>query len=170
MGKPCVSVRLTLLFSLSLTASYSFTPSSSSSSIFLKQSSPSPKATHSDLLSLLGSKSQSSSIDPLVAQQLTSCFKFLVPFRPSAKELVPEKCSGRKFLSLKQKGQREEEDGLVWWPPQPVLELARLAVDSGGDPAAIQRALDPTMITVSLSFIFAFRISRICVNFPVPSF
>lgn len=51
-------------------------------------------------------------------------------------------------MSLKQKGQREKEDGLVWWPPQPVLELARLAVDSGGDPAAIQRALDPSMITV----------------------
>ena len=62
-------------------------------------------------------------------------------------------------MSLKQKGGdlcQREEDELVWWPPQPVLELARLAVDSGGDPAAIQRALDPTMITVSLLFIFAF--------------
>lgn len=54
-------------------------------------------------------------------------------------------------MSLKQKGGdlcQREEDELVWWPPRPVLELARLAVDSGGDPAAIQRALDPTMITV----------------------
>ncbi|XP_062004192.1 uncharacterized protein LOC133721560 isoform X1 [Rosa rugosa] len=148
MGKPSLSLRLTLLFSFSLTASYSFTPSSSFPTS-LKQSSPSPKATPSDLLSLLGPKSQSSSVEPLLAQELTSCFKFLVPFRPNAKKLVPEKFSGRKFLTFKQKGQREEEeDRLVWWPPQPVLELARLAVDSGGDPAAIQRALDPTMITV----------------------
>ncbi|XP_050384554.1 uncharacterized protein LOC126801130 [Argentina anserina] len=139
MGKPFVSLRLTLLFSFSLTASYSITPAS-----FLKPSPPSPKATPSDLLSLLGPKSQSSSIDPLLAHQLTSCFKFLVPFTPNS----PEKLSGRKILRLKQKGRREEEDGLVWWPPQPVLDLARLAVDSGGDPAAIHRALDPTMITV----------------------
>ncbi|XP_004302391.1 PREDICTED: uncharacterized protein LOC101309846 [Fragaria vesca subsp. vesca] len=143
MGKASVSLRLTLLFSFSLTASYSsftITPSSS-----LKQSPPSPKATPSDLLSLLGPKSQSSSVDPLLAHQLTSCFKFLVPFTPK----VPEKFPGRKFLTLKQKGQRgAEEDELVWWPPQPVLDLARLAVDSGGDPAAIHRALDPTMITV----------------------
>lgn len=37
---------------------------------------------------------------------------------------------------------------MIWWPPEPVLELARLAVDSGGDPAAIHRALDPTIIPV----------------------
>ena len=43
-------------------------------------------------------------------------------------------------------------DELIWWPPEPVLELACLAVDSGGDPAAIQRALDPTMIAVSSFF------------------
>ena len=142
MGKPFVSLRLTtLLMSFTLTASYSFTPFCS-----LKLSSPSPKATPSDLLSLLGPKSKSSSIDPLLAHQLTSCFKFLVPFTPNS----PEKLSGRKILRLKQKGRREEEEnGLVWWPPQSVLDLARVAVDSGGDPAAIQRALDPTMITVS---------------------
>ncbi|PVH65397.1 hypothetical protein PAHAL_2G482800 [Panicum hallii] len=35
------------------------------------------------------------------------------------------------------------------WPPAPVMELARLAVDSGGDPGAIHRALDPTMLPVS---------------------
>jgi hypothetical protein len=42
-----------------------------------------------------------------------------------------------------------EEDELIWWPPEPVLELARLAVDSGGDPAAIHCVLDPTIIAVS---------------------
>jgi hypothetical protein len=38
---------------------------------------------------------------------------------------------------------------MIWWPPESVLELARLAVDSGGDPAAIHRLLDPTVIPVS---------------------
>jgi hypothetical protein len=38
---------------------------------------------------------------------------------------------------------------MVIWPPAPVMELARLAVDSGGDPGAIQRLLDPTMLPVS---------------------
>lgn len=37
---------------------------------------------------------------------------------------------------------------MIWWPPEPVLELARLAVDSSGDPAAVHRALDPTVIPV----------------------
>lgn len=37
---------------------------------------------------------------------------------------------------------------LLWWPPAPVMELAHLAVDSGGDPGAIHRALDPAMIPV----------------------
>jgi len=36
------------------------------------------------------------------------------------------------------------------WPPAPVMELARIAVDSGGDPGAIHRALDPTMLPVSV--------------------
>lgn len=166
MGKPSFSLGLTIFVSLSLTASsYSISSSSSCSPIFLKPSSPStsPKATPSDLLSLLGSKSQSSTINPLVAQELTSCFKFLVPFTPNVNKLCPQKYPNRKVLNLKQKGdlcQREEEDELVWWPPQPVLELARLAVDSGGDPAAIQRALDPTMITVSLFFLFSFSNCR----------
>lgn len=42
-----------------------------------------------------------------------------------------------------------EENEMVWWPPEPVLELARLALDSAGDPDAIYRALDPTVIPVS---------------------
>lgn len=42
----------------------------------------------------------------------------------------------------------ENENQLIWWPPESVLELARLAVDSGGDPDAIHRALDPSIIPV----------------------
>ncbi|KAK4339670.1 hypothetical protein RND71_041132 [Anisodus tanguticus] len=41
-----------------------------------------------------------------------------------------------------------EENELIWWPPAPVMELARLAVDSGGDTASIQRTLNPTPIPV----------------------
>jgi hypothetical protein len=49
---------------------------------------------------------------------------------------------------------KSEENELIWWPPEPVLELARLALDSGGDPASIHRALDPTVLPVSFSFYF----------------
>lgn len=48
----------------------------------------------------------------------------------------------------------EEENEAVWWPPVAVMELARIAVDSGGDVGAIQRALDPTMIPVSLCIVY----------------
>ena len=148
MGKASLSLRLTFLLSLSLTAS--------SFPFFHKPSSPStstPKATPSDLLSILGPKSQSSKIKPLVAHDLNSCLKFLVPFTPKSPKLRSRKClTTKKDLGLARIGasdQKREVDELIWWPPEPVLELARLAVDSGGDPAAIQRALDPTMIAVS---------------------
>lgn len=58
----------------------------------------------------------------------------------------------KKFNSDKSKIREDNE--LIWWPPEPVLELARLAVDSGGDPDAIYRALDPTMFPVSYCFVF----------------
>jgi hypothetical protein len=41
-------------------------------------------------------------------------------------------------------------DEMVMWPPAPVMDLARHAVDSGGDPGAIHRALDPTVLPVSV--------------------
>ena len=147
MGKASLSLRLTFLLSLSLTAS--------SFPFFHKPSSPStstPKATPSDLLSILGPKSQSSKIKPLVAHDLNSCLKFLVPFTPKSPKLRSRKClTTKKDLGLAKIGASDQRvvDELIWWPPEPVLELARLAVDSGGDPAAIQRALDPTMIAVS---------------------
>lgn len=43
---------------------------------------------------------------------------------------------------------KEEEDELVRWPSPPVMELARLTVDSGGNPAVIERSLDPTVVKV----------------------
>ncbi|KAF2316854.1 hypothetical protein GH714_042195 [Hevea brasiliensis] len=51
------------------------------------------------------------------------------------------------YLSSKKKNLREENE-LIWWPPEPVLELARLAVDSGSDPDAIHRVLDPTVLPI----------------------
>ncbi|KAF9681561.1 hypothetical protein SADUNF_Sadunf05G0014500 [Salix dunnii] len=37
---------------------------------------------------------------------------------------------------------RLKKNELIWWPPKPVLELARLAIESGGDPGSMHRALD----------------------------
>ncbi|KAK2661185.1 hypothetical protein Ddye_007718 [Dipteronia dyeriana] len=45
------------------------------------------------------------------------------------------------------KTQRQQNEH-IWWPPQSVLELARLVVDSGGDPDAIYRAFVPTVLPV----------------------
>ncbi|GMP60467.1 hypothetical protein CsSME_00023323 [Camellia sinensis var. sinensis] len=168
MSSPSLSIRFAFVVSLSLAASYTSSSSSSSFppfSTFLKlnpspPNNPStPKATPSDLLSLLGTPSQASSIDPNLAKELRSCLKFLVPFSPIPRSRpllrgLPDSISNRKW---------NEENELVWWPPAPVMELARLAVDSGGDPDAIYRALDPTIIPVSfhlllyLFFIFYFN-------------
>ncbi|XP_027350521.1 uncharacterized protein LOC113861722 isoform X2 [Abrus precatorius] len=136
------SIRFALFLSFSLTASSSLPPLP----FFSKRDAPSipePKATPSDLLSLLGSKSNSSAVNPVAARQLKSCFRFLVPFTP----LDPPR--HRKLGPTEPTGPTQShENELIWWPPGPVLELARLAVDSGGDPAAIHRALDPTVIPV----------------------
>ncbi|KAF7805091.1 ATP-dependent Clp protease proteolytic subunit-related protein 3, chloroplastic [Senna tora] len=145
MNNPFLSFRFSLFLSLSLTAS-------SSSALFFSKRSPSspstPTATPSDLFAVLASKPQSLAVNPIVAQDLKSCFKFLVPFSPNSVKLDPTLRSPRRLLGLTKSASRSqrEEDELIWWPPEPVLELARLAIDSGGDPAAIQRALDPTII------------------------
>jgi hypothetical protein len=94
MGKPSLPLRLTFLLSLSLTASYS-----SSLPFFHKPSSLSPstpKATPFDLISLLGPKPQSSTINPLVAQDLKSCLKFLIPFTPTKPKMESRKCLATK--------------------------------------------------------------------------
>ncbi|KAK3441595.1 hypothetical protein EUGRSUZ_B01914 [Eucalyptus grandis] len=163
-GKAGLSLRLSFLLSLSLSASYS--TCSSHSFLSLRSSSPSPpslsspipKATPSDLLSLLGpaasAHSSASSVNPVVADRLRSCFKFLVPFSPPpttpwcssvSRKLIAGDGIGSRRAECER---RRDEDRLVWWPPEPVLELARLAVDSGGDVGAIHRALDPTPLPV----------------------
>lgn len=142
MGKPSISLKLTIFLSLSLSVTpFALFPN-------YNKPPPIPKATPSDLLNLLGSKSQASSVNPGVAKELKSCFKFLVPFHPTPSNA---KLSGRRSLRSTGFDDRSwrEEDELVWWPPQSVLELARLGVDSGGDPGAIHRTLDPAIIPVS---------------------
>ncbi|CAA7024720.1 unnamed protein product [Microthlaspi erraticum] len=141
-------LRFTIFISFSLAAASSFklTASHSPSSL--------PKATAGDLLSVLGPPSAASTLNPTVSREIRSCLRFLVPFKPD--ESGPElgRCSLRtglcsgKIDAVEKRSKFEEDNSLVWWPPEPVLELARLAVDSGGDPGAIQRSLDPKMIPV----------------------
>ncbi|TKY61521.1 hypothetical protein E2542_SST11372 [Spatholobus suberectus] len=146
MSYPSISFRCALFLSFSLTASSSLPPLPVFSKRYAPSSSSSiPKATPSDLLSLLGSKPESLAVNPAVARELKSCFKFLVPFSPVLEPRHRKLGLGRAKLTGP--SQREENE-LIWRPPKPVLELARLAVDSGGDPDAIHRLVDPTIIPV----------------------
>ncbi|KAL0335481.1 UNVERIFIED_CONTAM: hypothetical protein Sradi_4760000 [Sesamum radiatum] len=149
-----LSLKFVFLFSLSLAGAASFTTGYPATFLFPRKPrtkasytlSPStrPKATVSDLLSLLGPPSQAESVNSQVARDLRSCFKFLVP----CNQTVTARRSLRPKLSLSPTRSRKEIDELILSPPAPVLELARLAVDSGGDPGAIHRTLDPTIIPV----------------------
>lgn len=153
MGKASLSIGFALVLSLSFT-SYSssssrlhfpFKPSQSISfpSKTLQSPSKRQKASAYDLLSILGTPQQSSAIDSTVARELKSCLKFIVPLTPNQFD------SEFKRRSIVQRSKSPREgDQLIWWPPEPVLELARLAFDSGGDPAAVHRALDPTVLPV----------------------
>ncbi|KAK8468696.1 hypothetical protein PHAVU_006G089700 [Phaseolus vulgaris] len=139
-----ITFRLALFLSFSLTSSSSLPPLPVFSKRYAPSSSSTSQATPSDLLSLLGSKHNSSAVNPVVARELKSCFKFLVPFSPV--EPTHRKLGfGRSKLAGSSWRKQNE---LIWWPPEAVLELARLAVDSGGDPDAIHRLLDPTIIPV----------------------
>ncbi|XP_057792172.1 uncharacterized protein LOC131009006 [Salvia miltiorrhiza] len=104
----------------------------------------SPKATASDLLSLLGPPDQAASVNSVVARDLRSCFKFLAPFN----QTLPTRRSLTSQLNTPLSRSRDEIDRLIVSPPPPILELARLALDSGGDPGAIHRALDPAIVPV----------------------
>ncbi|PWA64397.1 hypothetical protein CTI12_AA207150 [Artemisia annua] len=140
--KLSIPMKFALILSFSLTTTTSsYTPK------FTSKKPPSPiKATARDILSLLGTQKQASSVDPLIATHLQSCFKFLVPFEPitSTSSLVVN----RKIQSVVVNDFENDVNVNVWAPPESVLEIARLAFDSGGDPGSIQRTLDPTMIYV----------------------
>ncbi|XP_006349750.1 uncharacterized protein [Solanum tuberosum] len=151
MSRSLFSFKFVFFFSLSLAASYTVTSTPTFYSfrkLKLRSSSASPsvpKASAADFLSLLGPPQQALAVNSQEARQLRSCFKFLVPFSPCYQT------PNRRSLSSKLSDDRRsinEENELIWWPPAPVMELARLAVDSGGDTASIQRTLDPTVVPV----------------------
>lgn len=129
-------LKFAFLVSLSLTTANSLFFSRTSLS-----TSPEPKATASDLLAVLGPAQQAHSVDSRVAHKLRSCFKFLVPFS------VQNPPTNRRFMADRRR-EADVVDELILSPPAPVLELARLAVDSGADPGAIHRTLDPAIIPV----------------------
>lgn len=142
MSRPFFSFKFAFFFSLSLAASYTVTSTPTFYSfrkIKLRASPSVPKASVADLLALLGPPQQALAVNSQEARQLRSCFKFLVPFSPTP---------NRRSLSDHRRSINQQNE-LIWWPPAPVMELARIAVDSGGDTASVQRTLDPTVIPVS---------------------
>lgn len=147
-----IPLRFTIFISFSIAAASSFKLSASHFPSSL------PKATADDLLSVLGSSSAASSLNPIVSREIKSCLKFLVPFKPDKSKPELGRCSLRtglcsgKIEAVERRSKFDKENSLVWWPPESVLDLARLAVDSGGDPGSIQRTLDPKMIPVRLRF------------------
>ncbi|KAF9622053.1 hypothetical protein IFM89_029337 [Coptis chinensis] len=126
MGNPSATL-IELMFLISL--SFSVT-----SFLVHKQQPATPK----DLLSILGTKDQASKVNSNVAHSLKACLKFLVPFSPND--------DGRR--STVEIHSNNNNNDLIWWPPPSVMGLARLSLDSGADPGAIQRALDPTVLPV----------------------
>ncbi|KAF8680660.1 hypothetical protein HU200_045692 [Digitaria exilis] len=146
------SLPLKLAFTISLAVSFSVSccaaPSSPSSHTSASSRSPPPssKAVAADLLSVLGGPRAAERVPPAEASRLHACLRFLSPVNPAASKV--SSWGARKFLLEGLDVGAAEADEMVKWPPAPVMELARLAVDSGGDPGAIHRALDPTMLPV----------------------
>ncbi|XP_078444960.1 T-box protein [Wolffia australiana] len=131
---------------------------SATKSLFLPYSSPPcPSAIATDLLSVLGSKNDASAVDKMEATRIWSCLRFLVPFSTEILKIRSDPRSNRFHaedsgfsrgrMEIRRRSLREEDER-IRWPPEPVMELARLAVDSGGDPAAIQAALDPAVLKI----------------------
>lgn len=142
------TLKLAFLLSISLSLPYfnsSPLPLSTSNKTTTTTTSPREAAAH--LLSLLGTKEQASAINAKEARDYRSCLRFLVPFSPASHRVST--AGGRDLLEERR---RRSPDEMVWWPPLPVMELARLAVDSGGDVGAVHRALDPTVLPVSRLF------------------
>jgi hypothetical protein len=148
---------LKLAFTISLAVSFSVsccaTPSSPSShtSAGSRYPAPSPQAVAADLLSVLAGPRAAAQVPAAEATRLRACLRFLSPVNPAVSKVSSWSGGGsRKFLLEGRDAGAAEADEMVMWPPAPVMDLARLAVDSGGDPGAIHRALDPTMLPVSV--------------------
>uniref|UniRef100_A0A804MTZ4 Uncharacterized protein n=2 Tax=Zea mays TaxID=4577 RepID=A0A804MTZ4_MAIZE len=139
---------LKLAFTVSLAVSFSVS-CCASSSYSSRTSSRSPQAVAADLLSVLAGPRAAARVPAAEASRLRACLRFLAPANPTAQKVSSWSRGGpRKFLLDGCDAGAAEADEMVMWPPAPVLDLARLAVDSGGDPGAIHRALDPTMLPV----------------------
>ncbi|XP_047066938.1 uncharacterized protein LOC124674928 [Lolium rigidum] len=148
LRSPPLSLKLAV--AVSLTVSFAVSCCSSSplpSSAAPKSPSPSPQAVAADLLSLLAGPSAAARVPAGEVSRLRSCLRFLAPVSPATVSRGYPWRDSRKVL-LEARDAADEADEMVMWPPAPVMELARLAVDSGGDPGAIHRMLDPTMLPV----------------------
>ncbi|KAF0907673.1 hypothetical protein E2562_020445 [Oryza meyeriana var. granulata] len=146
---PLLSLKLAFTVSLAVSFSVSCVSSSSSSRSAASPSPPpSPRAVAADLLSVLAGPGAAARVPAEESARLRSCLRFLSPVLPAAAAAAegPSWRGARKVLV--EGCDAAEANGMVMWPPAPVMELARIAVDSGGDPGAIHRALDPTMLPV----------------------
>lgn len=95
-----------------------------------------PLTTASSLLSLFGGPSQASSVNPALARQLLSCLHFLVPPRLQAWDCaLPRAAFPKKRLS------KHAVADLIHRPPRAVAELARRAVEWGGDVSVVLKSL-----------------------------
>uniref|UniRef100_A0ACD5WNW4 Uncharacterized protein n=1 Tax=Avena sativa TaxID=4498 RepID=A0ACD5WNW4_AVESA len=140
---------LKLAFAVSLGVSFAVSCCSSSpvpSSATSKSAPPSPQSVAADLLSVLAGPRAAARVPAGEASRLRSCLRFLSPVNPAAVSSSYPWRGSRKVLL--EGCDAAEADEMVMWPPAPIMELARLAVDSGGDPGAIHRMLDPTMLPV----------------------
>ncbi|KAF7006831.1 hypothetical protein CFC21_021834 [Triticum aestivum] len=149
---PPLSLKLAFAaVSLSLGVSFAAVSCSSSSSPLPSSAAsssprPSPRTVAADLLAVLAGSRAAARVPAREASRLSSCLRFLSPANPAS---VPSAYPWRGSRKVLLEGcDAAEADAMVMWPPAPVLELARLAVDSGGDPGAIHRLLDPTMLPV----------------------
>lgn len=124
----CITATTTFLFRFRSYSAFSITP----------------KSVACDLLSVLGSPSDAARVDPWISKEIQSCLRFLVPFSPN-----PSSSTSPQSRMIELAG---DGDAKVWWPPHSVMEMARIAVDSGGDPSSLQRLLDPTMLQVSQKY------------------
>ncbi|VAH26610.1 unnamed protein product [Triticum turgidum subsp. durum] len=120
--------------------------SSSPSPLPSSAASSSPRTVAADLLAVLAGPRAAARVPAREASRLSSCLRFLSPANPAAVSSAYPRRGSRKVLL--EGCDAAEADAMVMWPPAPVLELALLAVDSGGDPGAIHRLLDPTMLPV----------------------
>lgn len=113
-----------------------------------------PAKIAANLVALLGSEEEARSVDPDLAKELLSCLRFLVPrvvsrrgfeFRDGEiKNGIVETRRGFEFRKWMAKVQDERVNKLIWWPPTSVMELARSAVEWGGDHSIVERALNST--------------------------